>query len=111
MNLLTPAKKYIKSGISIVPTDDNKRSIVPWKKYQSELASEEEINQHYNDPKAKGIAVICGQVSGNLEVIDIDTKYDITGTLYQEYTSAIAENDAVDITFTSVASPSKEIKS
>ena len=94
MNLLTPAKKYIKSGISIVPTDDNKRSIVPWKKYQSELASEEEINQHYNDPKAKGIAVICGQVSGNLEVIDIDTKYDITGTLYQEYTSAIAEHDA-----------------
>lgn len=94
MNLLTPAKRYIKSGISIVPTDDNKRSIVPWKKYQSELASDTELEQHYNDPKAKGIAVICGQVSGNLEVIDIDTKYDITGTLYKEYTSSIAEHDS-----------------
>ncbi len=28
-----------------------------------------------SDPKAKGVAVICGAVSGGLEVIDIDTKY------------------------------------
>ncbi len=93
MSLLTPAKRYVKNGISIVPTDDNKRSIIPWKKYQKELISGSELEQHFTSARAKGVAVICGQVSGNLEVIDIDTKYDITGELYREYTSAIAEHD------------------
>lgn len=35
---------------------------------------------------AKGIAVICGAVSGNLEVIDIDCKY---GIKYENYADAI----------------------
>jgi len=35
---------------------------------------------------AKGIAVICGAVSGNLEVIDIDCKY---GIKYEDYADAI----------------------
>jgi hypothetical protein len=35
---------------------------------------------------AKGIAVICGAVSGNLEVIDIDCKY---GIKYEDYANAI----------------------
>jgi len=28
-----------------------------------------------SDKRAKGVAIICGAVSGNLEVIDVDTKY------------------------------------
>lgn len=94
MSLLASAHRYTKNGISIVPTDDNKRSIVPWKRYQSIIATPIEIEQLFELPKAKGIAVICGAVSGNLEVIDIDTKYDPTGTLYKYYTSAISEHDA-----------------
>lgn len=92
-NLLTSANKYIKNGISIVPTDDNKRSIVPWKRYQETIATPIEVEQIFGHPKCKGIAVICGQVSQNLEVIDIDTKYDLTGDLYREYMSAIAEHN------------------
>lgn len=92
--LVNKAHALAKSGISIVPTDDNKRSIVPWKRYQSVIATPIEIEQMFETPKAKGLAVICGAVSGNLEVIDIDTKYDLTGSLYKDYMSAIAEHDA-----------------
>lgn len=91
--LIKKAIALAKNGISVVPTDDHKRSIVPWKKYQSEIATAEELSGMFNNAKAKGLAVICGQVSGNLEVIDIDTKYDLTGELYREYTSAIAEHN------------------
>lgn len=40
-------------------------------------------------PAAYGEAVICGRVSGNLEVIDVDAKYDLTGTLKEELLGAI----------------------
>jgi hypothetical protein len=37
-------------------------------------------------PKTKGLAVICGAVSGNLEVIDVDCKY---GIEFQKYADLI----------------------
>jgi hypothetical protein len=42
----------------------------------------------FNTPKAKGIAVICGAVSGNLEVIDVDCKY---GIKWEEYEAKILD--------------------
>ncbi len=43
--------------------------------------------------KEKRLALICGKFSGNVEVIDIDLKYDITGTLYNRFKKAIKEID------------------
>ena len=45
--------------------------------------SKAEIERSFSFHTVSGIAVICGAVSGNLEVIDIDTKNDVSGTLYQ----------------------------
>ena len=42
-------------------------------------------------PGAKGIAVICGKVSGNLEVIDIDCKNDPSGRLEKEFFALLNE--------------------
>jgi hypothetical protein len=42
----------------------------------------------FNTTKAKGIAVICGAVSGNLEVIDVDCKY---GIKWEEYEAKILD--------------------
>jgi len=84
------AKYYLKNGISVIATDQNKRSITSWKKYQTTPLTEQELSNHFTD-RAEGIAVICGAVSGGLEVIDIDAKYDITGTLIERIYTSIEE--------------------
>lgn len=77
------ALAYLKNGICTIPTDAHKKPIHAWKEFQTKLPTEEQIRQSFESPRAKGIALICGPVSGGLEVIDVDLKYDITGTLYQ----------------------------
>lgn len=88
-SLLSASKGLVKKGISCVATDANKRAIVSWKKYQDKLPTEKELSEQFALDKAKGIAVICGKVSGNLEVIDVDVKYDKSGTLFEDLSAAI----------------------
>lgn len=87
--MLTAAKFYASQGYSVIPTGDNKRSILQWKEFQSTLPTTQQLTAQFNHPKAVGLAVICGSVSGNLEVIDVDTKYDLTGTLWERFKAAI----------------------
>ena len=88
MNLLASAKAYKKRSLSVISTDNSKRSIGQWKKYQSNLPSDLELETMFSNPKATGLAVICGAVSGNLEVIDVDCKY---GVKWEEYESLILD--------------------
>lgn len=89
--MIKSAKFYLSQGLSVIATGDTKRALLPWKEYQSRLATTEEIKIQFNHPKAVGLAVICGAVSGNLEVIDVDLKNDITGTLWQDFTEQIKD--------------------
>lgn len=77
MQLLTSAQNYLKNGLSIISTDANKRSVFPWKQYQQNAPTEQQLQQLFAHHKVQGIAVICGAVSGGLEVIDVDCKYGI----------------------------------
>lgn len=43
--------------------------------------------------KSTGVGLVCGRLSGNLEVIDVDLKYDITGKLFENYKRLIHEID------------------
>lgn len=83
--------KLIKNGLSVIATDSNKRSLFPWKKYQQRQATEQELADQFAHPKAEGIAIICGAVSGGLEVVDVDLKNDITGTLWSRLFDAITD--------------------
>lgn len=91
MSLINAALFYRQNNISIIATGENKRALHQWKKYQSEIATESELNEQFLHPKAKGLAVICGAVSGNIEVIDVDLKYDISGTLWDELQRELGE--------------------
>lgn len=77
------AQFYLHHKIACIATGDNKRAILPWKEYQTRLPTADEINRQFAHPKAKGIATICGAVSGNIEIIDVDLKNDVTGDLFQ----------------------------
>lgn len=45
-----------------------------WEKYQSEKITEEKLYQQMEYFDTEAVAIICGSISGNLEVIDIDSK-------------------------------------
>ena len=66
---------YLELGLNCIAVNEHKRAIFQWKDFQSRMITRLEFEAQMSDPKAKGVAVICGAVSGGLEVIDIDTKY------------------------------------
>lgn len=46
-----------------------------WKKYQSEHITQEQLWEDMEKHNTSGVALICGVISGNLEIIDVDVKY------------------------------------
>lgn len=92
-NLLKAAREYKKLGISVIATDANKRSIQQWKKYEQDIATDEELVSMFTSSNCKGIAMLCGAVSGNFECIDVDSKYDLTGELMPSFMQSIMDAD------------------
>lgn len=67
---------YYDQGFSIIPLKekDKRPNITTWKKYIEERPTKEEIQEWIDNKLFKNIGVICGGVSDNLVVIDIDDK-------------------------------------
>jgi replicative DNA helicase len=87
------AKEYLKAQLSVIPTKEDKLPALPaWKPYQSQRLKEDEVGALFSGANVKGLAIICGAVSGGLEVIDVDTKHDTTGSLWEDYRSLIEDN-------------------
>lgn len=67
------------AGLSVIPikTDGSKRpDLREWSIYQNEIASEELLHQWFGNGR-KGIGIVCGAISGNLEMIDFDHEAEI----------------------------------
>jgi Bifunctional DNA primase/polymerase, N-terminal/Protein of unknown function (DUF3987) len=71
-DLLQSAIAYRESGLSIIPTGEDKAPAIPWKPYQEKIATEQEIRSWF--PRFANLGVVCGKVSGNLELIDFDNE-------------------------------------
>lgn len=82
------ANKYYSYGLSVVPVSKDKLPTIAWKQRQSELIKP---NGEFNNVDM--LAIIGGAVSGGLECIDLDLKYDITGTLMERYKALVKETD------------------
>ncbi len=69
------ARQLMTNGLSIIPikSDGSKSpAISTWKEYQSRLPVASELDNWFGNGHNYGIAVICGTVSGGLEIIDFD---------------------------------------
>jgi hypothetical protein len=87
------AKEYLKAQLSVIPTKEDKLPALPsWKQYQSQRIKEDEVEALFSGANVKSLAIICGTISDNLEVIDVDTKHDKTGSLWDELRSLIEDN-------------------
>lgn len=89
--MLKEAKEYISEGISVIPVVGKVCALPKWQQYQSKLMDIKDVDVLF--ATSVGIATIGGAVSGGLEIIDIDTKYDTTNRLWDEYSDAIKTHD------------------
>ena len=89
--MIKAAHYYTKQGFSVIPIGDNKRAVFPWTEYQTRIITDQEIKAQFNNERSKNIAIIGGAVSGGLEIIDVDLKYDVTGTLWNNLKQALKD--------------------
>lgn len=71
-------------GLQFMPVKANKLPIVKgWQQSQVK----------HDLSKCEAVGLVCGSLSGNLEVVDVDVKYDLTGKLFDNYKRLIHEID------------------
>jgi uncharacterized protein (DUF927 family) len=74
-DLLAGVLRLREAGLSTIPikTDGSKAAALrSWKPYQERLPDAGELQKWFGNGAGLGIALICGKVSGNLEVMDFD---------------------------------------
>jgi len=72
-DVLYYAKLYLENGLNVIPIKykDKKPAIESWKEYQTKRVSEKEVEEWFSY-NTYNIGIICGEVSGNLVVLDFD---------------------------------------
>ncbi len=70
--LLKLARDYVDSGTSVIPLrlDGSKAPTIEWKEFQHRLPNACELESWFSQPA--GIGLVCGAISGGLEVLDFD---------------------------------------
>lgn len=68
---LEAALKYLEAGISVIPVV-GKRNAVRWATFQTQRARPGLVHWWHNKGFLAGVAIVCGSVSGNLVVMDLD---------------------------------------
>lgn len=89
--ILKTAKKWLKSGHPVLPiTPAKKTPTIPnWRKYQKQLMTEAEAESLFAE--VGGMAVFCGG-PWRIFCLDIDTKYDLTGNLFEDFKKAVPKS-------------------
>lgn len=71
-------------GLQLIPINDRKIPIV--KNWQHSTEDHDFSN-------AFGVGLVCGKISGGVEGLDFDLKYDLTGNLFDRYKKAVKKQD------------------
>lgn len=69
--ILTEALRYLSLGFSIIPVGRDKKPLIPWKKYQKEKATSEEIKEWIIRFPDMNIGAVTGAISG-IVVVDVE---------------------------------------
>ncbi len=74
MNLADIARTWQRAGVSVVPilANQTKRAAVEWAPFQVKAPDLNQVEEWWGNGKQYGLALICGSVSGNLEMTEIE---------------------------------------
>lgn len=97
MSLLETAQDFIAQGISVIPVVlATKKPGQAWKAYQTHIMDDETAARRFSGLNGEhGIALICGRVSGGLEVIDFDNHLGNIAETFKAFIMAPAVNAIV----------------
>jgi hypothetical protein len=73
---LEAAQRYVRLGLSVIPirADGSKAPAVDsWKEFMGRRPTQGELLHWYGNGHQYGIGIICGEASGQLEVMDFDS--------------------------------------
>lgn len=72
--ITTAALAWYDAGCSIIPirADGTKKPVGEWKPQMSKRFERPWISGHFRNNPEQGIGIICGQVSGNLEMLELE---------------------------------------
>ena len=89
-NLKEIAKKYYDAGLNVLPASSSeKRPLVAWKCYIKQRPNFDEV---FKDTlKFDALALVCGESSGGVEVIDFDQKGAAFPPFFEELKSYCSE--------------------
>ncbi len=95
--LLTTALAWQQAGASVIPVkpDGTKRPAIPWKRYQTVPATAAQIKTWWADETA-GIGLICGAVSGGLELLELEGRA-VKENILTALATAFADHDKADL--------------
>lgn len=72
-NLQELIQFYLGQNLNIIPIKfGEKTPLIEWNKYQKEKVATEELQKWFSGDVGINLAVVCGQISGNLVVVDFD---------------------------------------
>lgn len=73
-SLIEAARSWFDAGYCVIPSheDGSKRPFGQWKEYQSTRPSWSQVEGWLSTGRYSGIGVICGAVSGNVELVEIE---------------------------------------
>ncbi len=93
-NLLDAVRGAYNAGLCTIParTDGSKAPAVDWKAYESERPSAEQAGQWFTGNRYDGFGVVCGTVSGGLEMLELEGRAVAEGVLGQ-YTALLADHN------------------
>ena len=88
--MIKTALRYLRAGLCVLPAvRAEKRPAVPrWKEFQKALPNEAQLAAWCR--RADALCLVCGAVSGNLEMLD----FDLSGEAFDAWYAKVRERDA-----------------
>ncbi len=97
--LLPAAFAWTQAGYSVVPTrtDGSKAPAAFWKQYMTTPADPEQIKVWLSNGAYDGIGLVCGAVSGHLEMFELEGRAVTDGKLLNRLVAALTDNGLGDL--------------
>lgn len=98
MDHLSGALTWYDAGCSVIPVvaDGTKKPLGSWKDYQTTRAPRERVEKWFKITPGQGVGIICGAVSGGLELLEIEAAR--MGSEYlDKVNEAMQANGVVDV--------------
>jgi putative DNA primase/helicase len=73
-DVLAAAKAWYAMGACVIPPvhSGKKAPLVDWKVFQSERPAPERMASWYTESSKMGVGILCGKISGNLEMLELE---------------------------------------